>query len=116
MHQDDQGVRREPEPCGESYLQASPDIRYIRVLESDPRGEALRHDGAQLVCERQVAPQPLPIQPAQLQRDRDWRARYREIQAGNLSGEQIIPTRRFSRGRLVYAGTRTSMSATGSCR
>jgi hypothetical protein len=47
--------------CCECYLQAPPDVGYIRVLEPDPRCEALQYQGAQLVGERQLTPQRLPV-------------------------------------------------------
>ena len=76
--------------CCECYLQASPDVGYVCVLGPGPRCEALQHQGAQLVGERQLAPQCLPVQPTQFQRDRHGRARQRELQAKDLGRDQIF--------------------------
>src|ERR1700722_2792970 len=77
--------------CRECYLQASPDVGDVRILGPGPRGEAFQYQCAELVGERQLAPQRLAVQPAQFQCDHHGRARQRELQAKNLSSEEIFP-------------------------
>jgi hypothetical protein len=78
------------EPCGEGYLQASPCVGYVRVLEPDSGCEALQYQGAQLVGEWQFAPQRLPVESAQFQCDGDGLACQRELQAKNLGSEEVF--------------------------
>src|SRR5260370_24035713 len=61
-------------PCGEGYLEASPYICRVGVLGPDCGREALQHQSAYLVGERQLALQDLSVEAAQFQRYGDRRA------------------------------------------
>ena len=53
-----------PEPCGKSYLEASPYVRYVSVLGPDCSCEALQHQSAHPVGERQLTLQDLAVEAA----------------------------------------------------
>ncbi len=57
-----------PKACCIGDFQATPNVRYIRILEPDSCCEALKHQGAHLVGDWQLAVQRLPIQPTQIER------------------------------------------------
>jgi hypothetical protein len=63
-----------PKPCREGYLEASPYVCRVGVLRPDCGCEALQHQSAYLVRERQLAPQDLSVEAAEFQRDGDRRA------------------------------------------
>jgi hypothetical protein len=60
--------------CGKRYLQAPPDIRYVRILGSDSGGEAFKDKSAHLIGEGQFALQHLSVNAAHFQVDGDRRA------------------------------------------
>ncbi|MGH3419836.1 MAG: hypothetical protein ACRDOD_09630, partial [Streptosporangiaceae bacterium] len=78
------------EPCGEGYLKASPYVCYVRVLRPDRGCEALEHQSAYLVGERQLTLQDLAVEAAQFQHDGDRRAGQCQLQSWDLCGEQIL--------------------------
>lgn len=77
-------------PCCEGYLQTSPYVRYVGALRPDRGGEALQHQGTDLVGERQLALQDLAVEAAQFQRDGDGRAGQRQLQSWDFCGEEIV--------------------------